>query len=719
MVVSDRQRRILEVLLQRRVATAGEIAEEVQISARSVHRDMREIKELLKEYELVLETKSGKGISIQGTEPHIERFRRMLAHFDTVAYASEDRRILLLCELLQAFEPIKLYSLAYEINTAIPTVSKDLDEAEPLLARHGLKLIRRRGYGVELAGPEAAKRRLIEALAAEYVEDADLFGTGAARSSAWPVTRRLLELIGQDRFHDVERVAWKLQEGWAARSSEAAYTRLLLKLSIAIARMRSGHGLERSGGTQPGGGRELGTARPPDSAAAANAGEREELAPLLEAFTGEWPAQEREAVRRLLRSAREEAESHNAPLLNESGMSAADTAGRLAQAMEAQLHIPFGRDDSLMDGLIRHMAPALARLRRGETIRNPLLPQIRKDYAALFEALKSAAADTVQGIDVPDEEIGHLAMHFGAAMERWNLNRKVRALIVCTSGIGFSKLLAARIAKEFPQIECVGPHSWYDASRISPDRYDIIISTVDLPLEPESYLKVSPLLKSGEAEKLSHFLRSGGSGGAPEAPLPAPESARFRPAAEEADSEEPGGWLRLKRVNDYASAAVQLLETFDIYELGPEHGGADLRGVIQAMLSRTPLRDRPADAGDITERLIAREKLGSQAIAGTRLALLHTRSERLALPVLQLFRLQRPLILDGERHAEVKQIVLMLAPLELDRSMLEVLGEISAMLLLPEFVRLLEVGDAGAVKRFVTRELEQFVQLKWRGSDHT
>jgi mannitol operon transcriptional antiterminator len=59
MRVSNRQRRILEVLLNRSGdVTAGQLAEEVQISARTVHRELQELEPVLGDFGLSLVKKS-------------------------------------------------------------------------------------------------------------------------------------------------------------------------------------------------------------------------------------------------------------------------------------------------------------------------------------------------------------------------------------------------------------------------------------------------------------------------------------------------------------------------------------------------------------------------------------------------------------------------------------------------------------------------------------
>lgn len=685
MVVSNRQRRILEVLLQRREATAAEIAEEIQISARTVHRDMTEMKTLLSDYGLTLAAKSGKGIAIEGSDESIRHFQKMLTSFETVTYSSLERKTLIGCMLLEAHEPIKLLALAYEVHAAVPTISRDLDEIAPTIEKFGLELVRRRGYGVEIADSERDKRSLIEWLAQQYLDESDLFGPNPEAEHAWPVTRKLLQLAGKEHFLKIERIVWGLEEKGPSRLSENAYTRLLLKLSIAVARMRSGHYLAHE-------------ERPDRETPLAPY-----LEPFLKAFPWEWPDAERAYAAALLSGAGEEAAMNQELLLHQNGAAASDTAIRLIRSVGKRMHMPFSEDESLLEGLIRHMAPSLERIRRSETIRNPLLPQIKKDFEKLFGVIQSAVLETLEGIDVPDEEIGYLAMHFGASIERLNQSRPLKAMMVCTSGIGSSKLLSVRIAKRFPQVEFIGHYSWYEASRMPEDRYDLIISTVDLPIDGGRYIKISPLLTPEETEKLRGYLGQ----------LPADKEEKNEPQKPRAS----GSWERMKLVSAYTSEVVSVLEPFDVHRLPNIEGNREekLEKTITAMLDTLEFPKASAEA--IRDALLEREKHGSQAIGGTKLALFHTRNEHIEKPELKLFRLDEPLWLGANGEAEVRQILLMLAPLQVSRPMLEVLSDISAMLLQDDFTRLLEHADIEEIKPYISQELDTLLQSKWRGRE--
>jgi len=699
LIVSNRQRRVLEVLLQRKEATANDIADEVQISARTVHRDIQELKLLLADYGLSLVTKSGKGISIQGTDEALKQFHTVLGHFETVAYASEERKTLISCQLLESFEPIKLFSLAYEMHTAIPTVTRDLDELEPLLNKHGLELIRKRGYGVEIKGSEAAKRALIEWLAIQYLDESDLFGATPVSSHIWPVSKRLLQIAGIEKLLKIEQILWKLEEKWPSRLAELDYTRLLLRLSIAISRMEAKHWL-----TDSTNGRRWNNGSTSNSSKVEEVDELpDEIQLFLTTFPWNWPLAEKTALRELLREAMTAAVKQDEDWLSRNQAAASKAAERLIQSASGKLGLPLEQDASLLEGLVNHLGPALERLSRGEDIRNPLLAQIKKDFSELFTMVRDAANEVLKDWIIPDEEIGYLVMHFGASMER--LHAVLKVIIVCTSGIGSSKLLAARIAKQFPQITVIGNYSWYEASRLPKDHYDIIISTVDLPIDAARYIKISPLLTSEDSERLMQLIT--------QLPLAA---ANPQETIKSADTD---GWERMKQMNAYTSAVVQVLEPFEVYPLILKQDGAlsEIERVLAALLQPLSATLGPEGTRAITDKLLERERLGSQALTGTELALFHTRSDYIDTPILKLYRLEHPLWLGEQREHKVHQILLMLAPLQLARPVLDILSEISAMLLQTEFEALLKEGHSGDIKLYISQELETYIQSKWRGRE--
>ena len=87
-------------------------------------------------------------------------------------------------------------------------------------------------------------------------------------------------------------------------------------------------------------------------------------------------------------------------------------------------------------------------------------------------------------ITVTDEEIGYIAMHLGAAMERLKTVHagKLRALIVCGGGCATAYLLVSRIHAEFPEIDVIEVCSMLELSKekLMATNPDFIISSVSL-----------------------------------------------------------------------------------------------------------------------------------------------------------------------------------------------------------------------------------------------
>ncbi|RJE90386.1 PRD domain-containing protein [Paenibacillus sp. 1011MAR3C5] len=684
MKVSNRQRKILELLLSRQDdTTAEQLGQTIGISSRTVHRELQILDPVLAGYDIALVKKSGSGIKLMSDPRSLSVFQEQLRKSDTETYSPEERKVLILCQLLSLDEPIKLFSLASEVQAAIPTVSRDLEELETSLTNSGLALVRRRGYGIEITGEETDRRNFIVKLAEEYIDD---FLGALSRKEIWPTTHELLKLVGHEALFSVERTLWQLDEIWVRRLREADYNRLLVRLSVAFIRIQKGHLISSAA--------QLSSVQLSEES-------KQKLNALASSLgIDEMPDEELRYMQSLIDQAKEKERRSASALLEQYGLGLAERAISLIRLMEEETGTPFHKDRTLLEGLISHLGHALERLHQGETIRNPLLAQIKNDYESLLESTIRSAAKAWQDIAVPEEEAGYLAMHFGAAIERWKLvPRQVRALLVCTSGIGSSKLLAVRIVKEVPQVELLGHYSWYEASRMPSEKYDLIISTVDLPIEQDRYIKLSPLLTKDEAERLRSHIR--------ELPV-SPE------IADEKDDKQ-DAWQRLNLLNRYAMETVMILESFHVYELD---GGRSpmLDGLLKDALPLMLQEDERQYTNAIANLLIQREQQGSVFIPDTSLAMFHTRSELVTKPLITLFRLQKPFLLNEQEHQFVTQFLIMLAPAGLNQISLELLSEISAMLLHPEMNQLLNEGVTEKIRSFMSRQLEIYMKskLEWR-----
>ena len=108
---------------------------------------------------------------------------------------------------------------------------------------------------------------------------------------------------------------------------------------------------------------------------------------------------------------------HSTRLLPVDDLVLLDMVRSLMDQMQGRMGYAFQEDRLLREGLIAHMQPVMERIGGRQSIRNPLLQQIRKDYDSLFGDVKNAVHDAWPDTDVPDEWIpGHAFWRFDRAI---------------------------------------------------------------------------------------------------------------------------------------------------------------------------------------------------------------------------------------------------------------------------------------------------------------
>ena len=545
-------------------------------------------------------------------------------------------------------------------------------------------MVRRRGYGVEITGNEIDKRRAICRLAAEHLDQSDLVGH-APQMEGNPVFNLLLNMVGKNNLMDVENTLWDMEWSWTVELPEIVYMELLLGLAVTVRRVQIGGKIDSA--------EDAGYSRMSDHRNIA--GTEKFVQKLGEHLSLEFPKVEILYIAGLFDRVQDSFSSAGF-VYGDIGLM--EIVYRLTENIVRRTGLPFQSDRSLREGLLEHIDPALKRIREGTRIRNPLLGPIRKDYEFLFHIVRSAVEELELDLEIPDEEIGFLVMHFGASVERLNqLRRNVRAILVCASGLSSSRLLATRLMKEMPQIEVLGNISWYEAARMSQEEYDLIISTIDLPLSKDRYIKISPLLTREEIDKLLSYIQN----------TTFKERAHSFHEPDKSVREE-AAFDRMKSHKGILDEMVSLIERFRFYPL--DNDGMSLSATLSEMLDTLNGSGVIGDSEILLERLLEREKMASQVIPDTNLALFHTRSSHIHKSSLTLYRLRQPVQLEG--NTEVKVILLMLAPRKLSKESLEVLSEISALLLNSELVRLLEERTEAEIRRYLSSELLRFFENK-------
>lgn len=166
MLMSTREKEIIELLIKyySQYVTISEIAQQLGVSSRTIHRELKHIEEYLNSFHITLERVNKKGIRLIGTPSHLQTLKDAIIEYTTVDLTVEEQKAIILYALIQSQFAVKQFSLAQEISVSVQALTKLLDELEDELPHYQLTLQRKRGEGVYLEGPESKKREFLSQL---------------------------------------------------------------------------------------------------------------------------------------------------------------------------------------------------------------------------------------------------------------------------------------------------------------------------------------------------------------------------------------------------------------------------------------------------------------------------------------------------------------------------------------------------------------------------
>ncbi|MFZ0368111.1 MAG: PTS sugar transporter subunit IIA, partial [Halobacillus sp.] len=301
----------------------------------------------------------------------------------------------------------------------------------------------------------------------------------------------------------------------------------------------------------------------------------------------------------------------------------------------------------------------------------------------------------------PKEETAFLVMHFASALLNMEGSRGFKALVVCSSGIGTAKILAAKLKKQFLEIEEVDHQSMFDLDDIAKEDYDLVVST--LPLDNiEDYVLVNPMLPNSDTQRLEHRIRK----------LKIMDSMKpFKENVAEEDETLQTIQDSVGGIQRYAAAVGQLLNGLGVFN----HSSLSKKEILYDACLQLQNKNMLTEAEAITEALVNRETVGGLGIPGTTLTLYHTRQPAIHEPSFTIIKLNEAVQvvgMDGEMMPS-SVLILMLAPQDMSKEGLEVISFLSSLLIEePEVIRVFEKEEEEEIKNYVSNQLHQFFKKK-------
>lgn len=691
MYFTARERNLLFMLTgDKQLWNVKELAQALAVSERTIHRDLAGLERTLDGFGLSLRKQTGVGVSLEGDSGSIESLRVALAATTGAEFTPEERKTYLLCTLLERSEPVKLTTLAMDLQVAPATVSHDLEQVRGWLESYGLTLMKKRGWGVQVTGEESGRRAAMRSLLAEHFDEVEILGllkkslTRKAANPSTKVMERLLGLVGREKIAQVEEAVKQALGQLPYSLADAAYIGLVVHLALALERIEKGETLHFN----PTMLKELQQTREYEIASIIAAG-------LVAVFGRDFPEAEIANIVLHLRGAKRGTDRDY--WFEEGAKTAIKETGELIRYVEKETGVPLSKDPSLRQGLLAHLERAVYRLKENLPIHNPLLHQIERDYPELFETVAQGMAKIFPGTRIPREEIGYLVMHFEASLERRRRSHPLRALVVCASGIGTSKLLASRLQAEFPEIAHVEEASADEVLRIDWNDYDLVISTIPLEREERDYIRVHPYMTEADADQIRFHLEERQGKRERE-----PEESRRMPEDETQVVEA------IARIQETSAAILAILQGYGLSSF-PASSHPSVLESLDLACKQLKATGVIHDTAAVLEQLQERERLGGLGIPGTEMALFHVRSKSVQKPSFTMYALEHPLQVEGMdgKPITMSRLLLLLAPADGSDSTRELLSRISVLII--NAPALFQTGDEGEVRAFLIEQLHHFL----------
>ena len=686
MKILSRAKQILKILLTEEEAIpVKSLAEKIGVSKRTTQRELEYISSYLKGYEIKYFSKTGVGIWLEGTQEEKKRFLSFLCQNESLDVpGKEERRKRLILEILKEKGLKKLFYYSSQFGVSEATASTDLEAIGEWLSGFGLDIKRKPGSGVYVEGTEENYRRAIREFIYSNL-DTRLLRESYESTDEIPGEYGYAIKSGMDGILD-ENIMKKVMEcinniddGRIVSLTENSYMGLVIHISIAINRIMKDEVIEESSKIENDIVKDLDY-----SLAQKIAGSLEEY------FAITIPEIEITYIWLHIKGSKHEKVQYGTTQLAAGGQ-IRQLVNEMIDAFDKENAYLIKQDDEFLQGLLAHLQPTIIRLVHGMQIHNPMLEDIKKSYVELYQKCENVAMVLGKslGKEVPPEETGFLTVHFGAAMVRLEGRkeklRKVHTGVVCSSGIGISRLMSSKLKKVFQNKMVVSAYGKNDVTPYIIGKTDFFISSIPLEIDDVPVLYVNPLLNEKDMDEIRHLFY---------------KYERLPQKHEEMGSFQE----QLDQINKMAAQIKMLLKYMGFFKVNGNITFDEL--LVMAGEEISPYSDRREM---IREALQRREEISSQVFAELGFALLHARTKGVIRPEFTICATHDRKPFKDPYFKEIQVVIIMLVPEDENVSINnEIMGYISSLLVEEaDFVNMLYSGEKEEIRSMLSSYLKK------------
>lgn len=502
--ITSRQKEIILLLAQNPInkpITISAIAKELNLSSRTVLRDMASVENWLDENDFDFIKKPGVGLILNETLENQKLIKELLEEEKIdKEYSKEERKLFILSELLSSNEPIKSLYFTKSLKISEGTLNNDLIGAGEWISKFDLEIAKKPGSGIYIEGKEKNFRKAYINLIYDSCNEKEILemirsikkNLGTTKTIEISSENRLLNLIDKSIIRQTETTLTREISELNLKLADSAYIGLVVHLSLALQRIKNGEKITMD----------------PKFLSQLSDSEEFKIAKKISEgiekdFKIEMPIDEVGYITMHIRGAKLRFNSSE-NVIDIDQIELMNISKKIIDLAEEEFKVSLKNDDRLLKDLTNHLGPAISRLNMGMLIRNPLLEDIKRDYSYFYKGVEKICVvlkDIVDTDLIPESEIAYITMHIASAVERnLMINTDINVVVSCPTGIGTSRFLVTKIQKNFHNIKVIDTISAININEenLKKQNVDLIISTVNLSTDLD-YICVTPFM--GEEDK--------------------------------------------------------------------------------------------------------------------------------------------------------------------------------------------------------------------------
>lgn len=571
-MISSREKKIINELIYHNgtFMLIKELAGKLGVSSRTVHRELKNVRDTLRKLNIELISEYKKGVKLDLAQLEIEALTKYITENADKDLSGEEKKVALVYNLLLNSEGLKKSALAVELGVSEHTVDELILQMESQLRAFSLEIRKTRSIGVQLVGDALSKQNFLASMMISELNSNSIYSVienNFVFSSL--VNNKVIGILEADNIFKVERLLMDELVVLPYTLTENAYLNLTLHIVLAIDRTEHEQNvsIKTELKEELKNSREFGVSRALTDR-------------LQNEFDILFPEEEVYFITMHLRGSKRKSQSTlGADSLENLIIAFIDQVSR-------EMDYPFYAYPELKDGLVLHIEPMLHRMDSGIITVNPLVETIKDNYPGLFEVVGEKFRHYFNGRELDESEIGFLTIHFGGIL---HANPRIEVTTVCSSGIGTSRILSNQLKTKFNNLYIRQELSISELSETEIHGSELVLSTV--PLDMDNYILVSPLLDEHDEKKITEAISKIGS-----------TTYDYSPSRPDAD---------ISQINPDQVIQASELYLNRTYVRSPEAAEA-IDSVNKVLKEHTSLDDNTV--GDVTEQLGERFKLTGSII---------------------------------------------------------------------------------------------------------